>query len=249
MIGRLPFIGYLAAALLVPALQRANAQEADPRVEMPPDDPLMVPLIAAYGALASYSDTGTMTTTYQWPGNPALVETHSFETAFRGPRNFYFHFVRDPASGNDEFVVWCDGGPFQSWWKATGVHEIYDGGRGALAFSLGASPTREAVSLTAPFFFPQAELSGPATKLLAVTERTDAAGAKMLTAAGRQTGMGPEERPVTIELDAGTGLIARLELGTLAGQAQGLVDTIAYAMTPLANPDLPDGRFAFTPPA
>ena len=24
-----------------------------------------------------------------------------------------------------------------SWWRATGVHEIYDGGRGALAFALG----------------------------------------------------------------------------------------------------------------
>jgi hypothetical protein len=239
LIARRRVLAGLAAGPLALIITRAWAQN-DPRIEQLPDDPLMAAVAARYAALSSYSDTGTVETVYRWPGTPALCETHSFSTAFRRPRAFYFHFIADPAAGGDEFVVWCDGiGPFQSWWKATGVHEVYDGGRGALAFALGSSPTKESVNLLAPFLFPAAELSGPISKLFGVTEQPatqlDGRRVRLLAAMGHQTGLGEETREIEVWLDTETGLIRQTFLGTMANQTQDLVDETTYRLEPGAR--------------
>jgi hypothetical protein len=215
------------------------------------EDP-MATVGARYAALASYRDSGTVETTYQWPGTPALTERHRFETAFRAPRNFFFRFDQDAAAGGDAFVIWCDGGPFQSWWKSTGSHEVYDGGRGATAFLTGEYPTRGAATLVAPHLFPQAELYGVSTRLIdpfaGDVEQLDGRAVRSIRAERRETGVQTEEhRPLTVWIDESSGLIVRLRLDEAEGSAEGLVDNIEYKVEPVADPLLDDALFFFTP--
>ena len=238
----------MVALPAVLALRQARA-EGEPE-ELPPD--AMTPVHERYGQLTSYADTGKVTVTYQWPGTPATVDTYHFETAFRAPRNFFFRFDAD-AEGGDTFVVWCDGGDFQSWWKATGVHDVYDGGRGADAFFAGGSPTKEAVNLLGPHIFPQALLYGPTSRLIDLTDagEEDVAGhaCSKYVAAGRQTGVVTNDvRPITVWVDTEIVLVRKVQTDAETGSTKGLVDTIIYEIEPTAGPDLPDERFVFTPP-
>lgn len=236
----------LGAALVTP--RYAFAQE----VEAPAGD-LLSPVSASYAGLGSYSDSGTVETRYQWPGTPMLEERHRFETYFRAPRNFFFRFDQDPAAGGDAMVIWCDGGPFQSWWKATGVHSVYDGGKGATAFLTAQSPTMDSANLVAPHFFPQAKLPGPSYALIepreAGEEELSGRKCRKLAADQRITGVVTvEKRPTTLWIDEETGLIRKVLVDTETGGAEGLIDQRIFLIAPVANPELPDDRFTFTPP-
>jgi outer membrane lipoprotein-sorting protein len=239
-------MGALPALL---AFQRARA-EGEPEA-LPPD--AMTPVHERYGQLKSYSDTGKVTTRYQWPGTPETGGHYRFETAFRAPRNFFFRFDAEADAGDDAFVIWCDGGDFQSWWKATGVHEVYTGGRGADGFYAGGSPTKEAVNLLGPHVFSSALLYGPTSRLIELKDAGEEAIAghacSRYVAAGRQTGVVTnEERPITIWVDKETTLVRQVQMDAPAGSQADLVDTILYEIEPEADPDLPDERFTFTPP-
>lgn len=239
----------LAVAATLAAFRASRAQE----VEAPSDD-LLSPVTATYGGLSSYSDSGTVEVRYQWPGTPLLVETHRFETCYRAPRNFFFRFDQDPAAGGDALVIWCDGGPFQSWWKATGVHSIHDGGKGAVAFLTAQSPTKDSANLVAPHFFPQAKLPGPSYALIEPREAGEEtlAGRKCrkLAADQRVTGVVTvEKRPTTLWIDEESGLIRKVLVDTEPGGAEGMIDQRIFLIEPVANPELADDRFTFSPPA
>jgi hypothetical protein len=242
----------LAAAALPLALAgRAALAQTGAGAEAA-DDP-MTPVAVRYAGLAAYSDSGTVETTYAWPGTPALTERHRFETAFRAPRNFFFRFDEDPAAGGDAFVIWCDGGPFQSWWKTTGVHEIHDGGRGAVAFFNGESPTAGAANLVAPHLFPQAQLIGTTTGLIAPRDGGDETLAgvpcRRIMADSRVTGVQTaEHRPITLWIDGDSGLIRQVLAEAEPGGPEGFVDRKLYTLDPVADPALSDARFLFSPP-
>lgn len=228
-------------------ISRALAQ-----AEPPPQGP-MVAVAARYAALTSYSDSGTVMNEVGWPGATPLVEKAKFETAFRAPRNFYFRYEEDAAAGGDVYVVWCDGGPFQTWWKTTGMHEVLDKGRGTQAFINGDFTTKGAVNIVAPNFFSQALTYGPTLRLFDATEAgtEEIAGhaCTKITATGRQTGTSTEEhRPISIYLDGESGLLRKLLLETHDGSAAGSVSRWTYELEPVANPPLTDDRFVFTPP-
>jgi hypothetical protein len=232
------------AGLALAATRPTRAEESDD---------LMTPVRERYAALHSYSDTGRVETTYQWPATPVSIDHYNFVTAFRAPRNFFFRFEADPAADGDVFVIWCDGGPFQSWWKSTGVHEVYDGGRGTFAFGVGALPTKDAANLIAPFLFPQAGMKGVISNLIEAKEQSqeaiDGRICRKLIASERETGMGPEELPITVWIDNDSGLVRRATTEAQAGSAAGLIDRIDYTLDPLADADIPDDRFSFAPPA
>jgi hypothetical protein len=236
--------GLIAAPIFV-AARKAVALERPGNLDM-------AILGHSYRTLASYADTGTVETVYQWPDTPEVAERHSFTTAFRAPRNFFFRFVGDATSGGDVFVIWCDGGDFQSWWKATNVHEVYDGGRGTLAFSLSASPTKEASNIVAPLLFPEAEMKGVASHLTGIEDRgeetIDGHVCRKLHASERETGMGVEKRPIGVWVDKDSGLIRRIVTEAEEGSASGLIDRVTFTLDPVADPELSDDRFVFTPP-
>ena len=251
MLRRRDLIASLAVLSILAPCTRLRAQNNAPDA-IEPEEPLIAPVQALYGGFKSYSDKGMIETVYQWPGTSAQTERHRYETAFRAPRNFFFRFDGDAAANGDSFVIWCDGGPFQSWWKSTGVHEVYTGGRGALAFSLGSLPTKDSSNLVAPYFFPTAGLKGPITGLIGVREKGEESIAghvcRLLAAEGRRTGMGPEERAISVWIDKDSNLIRGARVDAKKGGTAGLVDRIIYAVDPIANPDLRDDRFFFTPP-
>lgn len=205
-----------------------------------------------YKGLTSYADTGTVETHLRWPGAPGATEQHTFRTAFRAPRNFFFCFDAQNGSG-DALVIWCDGGPFQSWWKATGVHEIYDGGRGASAFLNAASTTSDTANLVAPHLFSQAKLPGPTTGFLDAAaggeEKLGQRQCHKITASQRTTGVQTiEKRPVTLWIDAETNLVVKVLMDTPAGSAPDTADRKTYLIEPVANPALDDASFNFKPP-
>lgn len=239
---------------LLPAFLSRNVwgQEEEQQLGLEPDSPLQ-PIAANYQSLGSYQDTGTVVTRYQWPGTPLLEERHTFETAFRSPRNFFFRFDADPASGGDAYVIWCDGGPFQSWWKATGTHTIHDNGQGAVAFFAGQQASKDAANLVAPFFFPQADLVGPAYRLIAPvsaeSDMLDGRTCRKISAAERVSGTQTREhRPSTIWADEETLLIRKVAVGPDAGSDPKLIDEKTFLIDAQANPELPELRFTFTPP-
>ena len=215
----------LQAMLAFPALlafRKAHA-EGDPQ-ELPPD--AMTPVHARYAALTSYADTGKVTVHYQWPGTPETIYRYRFETAFRAPRNYFFRFEAEPETGDEAFVLWCDGGPFQSWWKATGVHEVYDNGRGADAFYAGGSPTKDSINLLGPEVFPQALLYGPASRLIYLEEAGEETisghACSKYVAAGRQTGVVTDEaRTITVWVDKDITLIRKVQIDAQDGSPTG----------------------------
>lgn len=248
-----------AALPLAGLVARAMAEEEgdDPGLEEEPGleaDHPMAPVSARYASLAAYRDTGTLETQYQWPETPLVTRQHRFETAFRAPRHFFFRFDQDPADGADAYVIWCDGGPFQSWWKSVGLHMVHDNGQGAVAFYNAQSPTLDAANLIAPHLFPGAMLYGPTYRLLGAeqtgSEELDGRGTWTIAATGRVTGVQTtEERPTNVWIDDETGLVVRVRVGAEASSPQGMIDSRDFVIAPVADPELPDDIFAFDPAA
>jgi len=239
---------FLAGAWLAsgPDARAQNEVEAS-------QDGVMGPVGTRYRALASYSDEGTVEARYQWPGTPMVTERHTFRTLFRAPRHFFFRFDQDPAAGGDAMVIWCDGGAFQSWWKATGVHTVHDGGRGAAAFLNAQSPTRDSANLVAPHLFPQAKLPGPTYGLIEPREdgeeKLSGRRCRRITADRRVTGVVTmERRPTTVWIDDDSHLVRKVLVDTEPDSPAGLIDQRMFLIEPVADPELPDDRFSFVPP-
>ena len=119
-----------------------------------------------YAAMTSYSDTGSITTSYKSGPAAADVETHSFRTYYQSPRQFYLEFRKDAQAGNERFVIWSEGQDFNTWWSATQVHEDYPKGSGATAFAVGSMPTHGAAVMIPPLLFSKAGLQGPLANLI-----------------------------------------------------------------------------------
>jgi outer membrane lipoprotein-sorting protein len=208
---------------------------------------------AAYAALHSYSDTGTVENEFGPPGG-IVKERHTFKTFYRAPRRFLFDFVRQENA--DRFVVWADDTAFHSWWQATGVAETYPKGQGASAFVAGGEPTLNALLDIAPWLFPDADLTGPLTEFgdakVAGTESIDGHPCQKLAGVGRSvyraSGRVVNVRPMTVWIDTQTLLVRRVFEDTAEGGAAGWIGRTTATFSPQANPTLDDGRFAFTPP-
>jgi hypothetical protein len=207
-----------------------------------------------YAALRSYADTAVITTEYRPPNSPPIIEEHHFTTRYRAPRNFYLEFNEDPKAGAERFVIWCDGGDFNSWWSTTRVHEVYTGGRGTLAFALGSQPTRGITSIIPPLLFPRAAMKGPLNSLYearsAGDEKIANRNARRIAAEARSsfaTGLGQHSRATTVWLDVETLLVLKLVQDTPQGTPGGLVIRETTLITPRVNVELDDTQFRFDP--
>lgn len=229
----------------------AWAQAARP---VPPSaDELLTRSQAAYAALKSYADSGTVDTEFGPPGG-VLHEHHTFKTAYRAPRHFLFDFVREEKV--DRFVVWADDAAFHSWWQATGVAETYGKGEGGGAFIAGGEPTLNALMQLSPWLFPQADLTGPLTEFggasLAGTEAIDGHSCYKLAGVGksvyRASGRVVNVRRMTVWVDAQTLLVRRVFEDTAEGGPAGNLNRSTVTFEPQPNPTLDDARFVFAPP-
>jgi outer membrane lipoprotein-sorting protein len=207
---------------------------------------------AAYAALRSYSDTGSVDTEF---GPPAglVREHHTFKTLFRAPRHFLFDFAKEQNA--DRFVVWADDDAFHTWWQATGVAETYPKGSGAGAFVAGGTPTLNSLMQLSPWLFSQADLTGPLTEFgdasAAGTETINGRPCQKLVGVGksvyRASGRVVNVRPMAVWIDTQTFLVRRVFEDTSEGSA-GFVYRTTTTFDPQANPLLDDARFLFTPP-
>ncbi len=210
---------------------------------------------AAYAALASYADTGTLTHEMAGPGSTAAVirETHTFRTAFRTPRNYLFEFRK---AGGERLVVWCDGGDFQSWWSASGVHETYAKGKGGNAFALASYPTRGAIVHIAPLLFAAAGLQGPLValnepKILGEEDLNGRRTVKVLATVGLaygKTGTVTNTRATTVWIDKANHLVLKVVEDTPNTAPKGSLDRITTTFEPRANPRWEEGVFRFGVP-
>lgn len=211
---------------------------------------------AAYAALRSYSDTGTVTTEDILPGAPAIIEHHTFLTFYRAPRQYLFDFKKDEQAGGERFVIWCEGADFNTWWSTTGVHEKYEKGRGEFAFATASEPTKGSSMLIAPLLFTQANLQGPLVSLkepkVIGTENVGGHACQKITAvmslAYSDSGQTAEERSVTLWIDTETLLVRKLFEDTPRGSMEGLVSRVTTTLEPQLNPTLDDVSFRFVPP-
>jgi hypothetical protein len=166
-----------------------------------------------------------------------------------------FSKADDFREGKERLVIWSDGGDFQSWWSATGVHQTYPRGTGATAFGTASFPTKGAVLLVPPLLFSQAGLQGPLVALkvprLAGTEDMDGHRVHKLVgevALTYRTGLGGHARPTTVWIDAQSLLVRKIVEDTPAGSPQGSVDRVTTTFKPQANPPLADSLFRFAVP-
>ena len=210
---------------------------------------------AKYAALKTYSDTGTVKTELVLPGNtdPATVETHTFTTFYRAPRQYFFEFKKDPNVADERFVIWADNADFNSWWSATKVHDTYPKGQGAEAFALGAFPTKNAVMQLAPMLFAQAELHGPIVdlKVLSSDQIEQINGHRCHKLVGEValaygTGTVTNIRPTTIWIDVENMLVRKVFEDTPKDTAG--IDRVTTTFDPQADLQIDDARFKFSPP-
>jgi outer membrane lipoprotein-sorting protein len=220
---------------------------------VPSADNVLARSQAAYAALKSYADTGTVDTEYG-PPQGVLREHHTFKTAYRAPRHFLFDFVREQNA--DRFVVWANDEAFHTWWQATGVADTYPKGEGGGAFVAGGEPTNNALMQISPWLFPQADLTGPLTEFggasLAGTEAINGHSCYKLAGVGksvyRASGRVVNVRRMTVWIDVQTLLVRRVFEDTAEGVAAGTLYRITATFDPQVNPTLDDARFVFTPP-
>ena len=208
-----------------------------------------------YAALKTYSDTGTVKTELVLAGNndPATVETHTFTTFYRAPRQYFFEFKKDPNVGDENFVIWADNADFNTWWSATKVHETYPKGQGTEAFALAAFPTKNADMQLAPLLFAQAGMHGPLTdlKILRSDQDEQVNGHRCHKIVGEVglaygTGTVTNIRPTTIWIDAESMLVRKVFEDTPKGDAG--IDRVTTTFNPQADVQIDDAHFRFSPP-
>ena len=236
----------LGAACSALAVAQIGGQAAAPA----PD--ILTKSQAAYAALRSYADTGTVDTEYGQPG-AVVRERHTFRTLFHAPRHFLFDFVKEDKA--DRFVVWADDEAFHTWWQATAVADAYPKGQGGGAFVAGGQPTLNSLMVLSPWLFSQADLTGSLTEFgdasTAGTEAINGHSCQKLTGVGksvyRQSGHVVNVRKMIVWIDVQTLLVRRVFEDTAEGTGTGL-NRITTTFDPQANPAIEDARFAFTPP-
>ena len=204
---------------------------------------------AAYAALKTYADTGTVL--YEF--GASSQERDSFTTAFgREPRRFYFDFKKQ---GGDRYVIWGDPDAFHTWWKATGGKQDYPNPNNAGALMLAGPTTVGAASKIPPLLYAKAQLPGDFTNIsemsVGSTETVDGHQSQRIVGTAYDvygaTGNHVNERRLTLWIDTESLLVRKAieEWKPLPGQ----VNRRTTTFQPAANQPLDDSRFRFVPPS
>lgn len=214
---------------------------------------------AAYAALNSYADSGTVA-----EESKGFRDQFTFRTLqTRDPRNFLLDFrytgsVYDNGfkiPGGARTVIWMQAGHLQTWLSQTDAHEVYpeDGGRQVEAIK-GASVATRGVSVLVPSLI---YIKANMASVVQATEEAVAAGTE--TVGGRKclkimgierwrypSGQVTGVRPITFWIDAETYLIRKVLEDTPKDSPRGSLSRRITTYDPVPNPPIDDGRFSFT---
>jgi hypothetical protein len=217
---------------------------------------------AAYAALTSYADSGTVLNE-----SSGFTDRSTFRTLFiRDPRYLLIEY-RDLASEYksgyrvpliNHVVLWMENGELQTWYSKTEAHETYaaDGGGQVDALKSAAYGTAGISVLVPSHFYSK---SGLASSVHA-TEEAEADGFETVNGrrcfrilgverwrypSGRETGV----RPITLWIDAETYLINKMVQDTPKGMPRGSISRRTTTIKHQANPKLEPAQFRFAVPA
>jgi hypothetical protein len=216
---------------------------------------------AAYAALDSYADSGTVV-----DESKGFRDQFTFRTLqTREPRNFLLDFryagsVYDNGfkiAGGARTVIWMQAGHLQTWNSETLAHEVYpaDGGRQVQAINGASNATRGVSVLVPSLIYIKANMAS----VVQATEEAVAAGTETIGGRKCLKVMGIERwrypsgqitgvRPITIWIDAETYLIRKVLEDTPKGAPRGSISRRIVTYDPTPNPPIDNGRFSFTVP-
>jgi outer membrane lipoprotein-sorting protein len=216
---------------------------------------------AAYAALTSYADSGTVL-----DETSGFTDRSTFRTLFiRDPRYLLIDYRAVASEYTNGFrlpldhrtVLWMENGELQAWASKTDAHETYtaDGGQQVNALKSAAYSTA-GISLLVPSHL--YSKSGLASAVQAM-EEAEADGFETVNGrrcfrilgverwrypSGRETGV----RPITLWVDAETYLIHKVLQDTPKGMPRGSISRRITTLKHQANPKLDPAQFRFTVP-
>jgi len=216
---------------------------------------------AAYAALQSYADSGTVL-----DETTGFTDRSTFRTLFiRDPRYLlidYYAIASEYKAGNkvpldSRIVVWMQNGELETWVSRTASHETYpaDGGRQVEALKSASYGTAGMSVLVPSHLYSK---SGLASAVQA-TEEAEADGYDTVNGRRAFRVMGIERwrypsgqvtgvRPITLWIDAETYLLLKLVEDTPKNYPRGNVSRRIITIHPRANPKLEPSQFRFTVP-
>ena len=211
---------------------------------------VMAQSFAAYAALQSYADSGTITDEYGSVGSPSR-DVSRFRTLIRRPRFYFFEFLKH--DDLDRGVVWANLEGLHVWYRVAASVTDYPVTNETPAFNQNEYSTRSTITLVAPLFFSKARLTGTLTELTdpqqVGMEAIDGHPCHKIVGIAKQvyqTGYEANKRRTTVWVDVQSFLVRKIfeEWKAPPGTVQRRITTLS----PHANPTLDDARFAFTPP-
>jgi hypothetical protein len=218
-------------------------------------------IYAAYAALNSYADSGTVVD--ESNGFRDRITFRTLQT--RQPRNFLLDFRYAGSEydngfkidGGERTMIWMQNGELQTWNSKTEEHATYpeDGGRQVDALTGAANATRGVSVLVPSLIYIKAKMAS----VLRATEEVVAAGTETIGGRSCFKVMGVERwrypngritgvRPVTVWIDSETYLIRRLLEDTPKDSQRGSISRRVFTFEPQANPPIETGQFQYAVP-
>ena len=252
----LPFaLGALLAPVLAPdstAARRAAFNAAD----------VLAKSRAAYAALTSYADSGTVLDEASGVTSRSTFrilftrKPHQLLIEYRGIALEYKNGHRIPLTAH--VVLWLDNGDLQTWSSRSQAHETYPAAGGQEVNAIKqASYCPGGISVLIPsHLYAKAGMPSP----VHATEEAEADGFETVNGrrcyrilgverwrypSGRETGV----RPITLGIDAETYLIHKVVEDTPRSMGRGKMSRLTTIIKPAANPQLQPEQFRFSVPA
>jgi hypothetical protein len=215
---------------------------------------------AAYAALTSYADSGTVT-----EETSGFQDRYAFRTYFtRQPRNLLldFRFLESVYTNgfriknDNQTVIWMENGNLQTW-STKGEHQTYpeDGGQQVRALTNASYGTKGVSVLVPSLIYTKAGLAS----VVQAAEEATAAGEETIGGRRCLKVMGIERwrypsgqvtgvRPITLWIDAETYLIRKIFEDTPKSVGRGAIERRTVIFAPHPNPVLEAKHFRYTVP-
>jgi len=251
-----------ALSLVLTVLVAALPDSGPPRPATFEAEEVLAKTRAAYAALASYADSGTVI-----DEAPGFTDRSTFRTLFtRAPRQLLIDYravdseykAGNRIPLNTHVVLWLENGDLQTWSSKDQAHETYpaDGGQQVNALKNAGYYTAGISILTPSHLYSKSGLLSP----VHATEEAQADGFETVNGrrclrivgverwrypSGKETGV----RAITLWIDAETYLIHKMVEDTPKGMPRGTISRRTTTIKHQANPKLEPGQFHFAVPA